>query len=50
MKIEVFLRHCYTSKVNLSGANRPDWWDKKKGIPKLQKYPQSRNHQLHNHL
>jgi hypothetical protein len=30
MKIEVFLRHCYTSKVNLSGANRPDWWDKKK--------------------
>ena len=30
MKIEVFLRHCYTSKVNLSGANRPDWWDKEK--------------------
>jgi hypothetical protein len=28
--IEVFLRHCYTSKVNLSGANRPDWWDKEK--------------------
>lgn len=29
-KIEVFLRHCYTSKVNLSGANRPKWWDKEK--------------------
>jgi hypothetical protein len=28
--IEVFLRHCYTSKVNLSGANRPDWWNKEK--------------------
>ena len=28
--IEVFLRHCYTSKVNLSGANRPDCGIKKK--------------------
>ena len=30
--IEVFLRHCYTSRVNLSGANRPDWWDKEKAF------------------
>jgi len=30
MKIEVFLRHCYSSKVNLSGANRPTWWNKQK--------------------
>lgn len=30
MKIEVFLRHCYTSKVNLSSVNRPEWWDKEK--------------------
>lgn len=29
-KIQVFLRHCYTSKVNLSGVNRPEWWDKQK--------------------
>jgi hypothetical protein len=28
--IEVFLRHCYTSKVNLATKNRPDWWDKEK--------------------
>lgn len=28
--IEVFLRHCHTSTVNLSGANRPAWWDKEK--------------------
>lgn len=28
--IEVFLRHCYTSKVNLSGANRPNWWNKER--------------------
>jgi hypothetical protein len=30
MKIEVFLRHCYASKVNLSGVNRPIWWNKEK--------------------
>ena len=30
MKIEVFLRHCYTSKVNLTTKHRPDWWDKEK--------------------
>lgn len=30
MKIEVFLRHCHTSKVNISSKNRPGWWDKQK--------------------
>jgi hypothetical protein len=29
-KIEVFLRHCYTSKVNISSTNRPKWWNKEK--------------------
>lgn len=30
-KIEVFLRHCYTSKLqDLPSRERPDWWNKEK--------------------
>lgn len=30
-KIEVFLRHCYYSKIQESpGKNRPNWWNKEK--------------------
>jgi hypothetical protein len=31
MKINVYLRHCYYSKIQESpGKQRPDWWDKEK--------------------
>lgn len=29
-KIEVFLRHCYQTKLKYSAENRPNWWDKEK--------------------
>lgn len=47
-KIEVFLRHCYTSKVNLSGANRPEWWDKQKVFENFKNTsnPETTNHTI----
>jgi len=46
--IEVFLRHCYTSKVNLSGANRPDWWNKEKVFENFKNtlYPETTNYTI----
>lgn len=37
MKIEVFLRHCYESKVNSSSLNRPLWWNKEKVFQNFKK-------------